>query len=157
MLIEVFTLELDDMPDQQFSILIGHPDEATVEAIRVEWVGNGINIQHFQAGLKVHLFWKEQGARENVVGLKKLVDHQADAAGAQIDGLLDRYDLRAVALRLKADGQGNSDAIKLAAICRRWLWGRGVCCHGTQEYIKKGKGQLGRSSVLACLHRCGWI
>jgi len=43
---EMFALELDYMSDQQFSIRIGHSDEAAMETIRVERVGDGINTQH---------------------------------------------------------------------------------------------------------------
>ena len=104
MLIEVFTLELQDVSDQQFSILTGHPDEAAMETICVEWVSNGINPQHFEVGLKEHLAGKKQGAGENFVNLEDLVECDTDAAAADVDGPLDERSLRTVVLSLKADG-----------------------------------------------------
>lgn len=137
MLIEMFALELDYMSDQQLSILIGHSDEAAMEAICVEWVGNGINTQHFEVGLKEHLAGKEQGAGENFIYLEGLIECDADTAGADVDGPLDERSLRLVALRLKTDAQGDGDAIKLAAIRRRRLRGRAIRWHGEKEYSKK--------------------
>ena len=121
MFIEVFSLELHNVPDQQFSILIGHPDEAGMEAVRVVWVGDRVNTQHFEVGLKEHLARKEQGARESLVDREDLVECDADAAAADVDGPLDERRFRRVALRLKTDGQGDGDAIKLTAIFRRRL------------------------------------
>lgn len=94
MLIEVFALELDNMSGQQFSIRIGYPNEAAMEAIRVEWVGDEIHTQDFEGGLKEHLARKEQGAGENGVHLERLVQRDADSAGAEIDGSLDERSLR---------------------------------------------------------------
>ncbi len=135
--IEVFSLELHNVPDQQLSILIGHPDEAAMEAIRVVWVGDRVNTQHFEVGLKEHLARKEQGARESLVDREDLVECDADAATADIDGPLDERCFRRVAFRLKTDGQGDGDAIILAAIFRRRLWSRGIRWHGGEEYIKR--------------------
>lgn len=135
--IEVFALKLDYMSDQQFSILIGHPDEPAMKAIRVEWVGDGINTQHFEVGLKEYLAGEKQGAGENFVHLEGLVECDADAAAADVDGPLDEGCLRLVALRLKTDGQGDGDAIKLAAIFPSWLRSRLVRWHGAEEYSKK--------------------
>ena len=104
------------MSDQQFSILVGHPDEAAMEAIGVGWVSDGINTQDFEEGLKEHLAWKEQGAGENFVQLEGLVECHADATAADVDGPLDERSLRLVALKLKADGQGDGDAIEFTAI-----------------------------------------
>lgn len=112
---EVFALELDYMPDQQFSIEIGHPDEAAMETIGVERVGDGINAQHFEVGFKERLVWKEQGARENFIHLEGLVECDADAAGTDVDGPLDEGCLRFGSLLLEADGEGDGDAIVLAA------------------------------------------
>ena len=103
-LIEVFALELQDVSDQQFSILIGHLDEAAMEAIGVERVGDGINAQYFEVGLKEHLVWKEQGAGENRVHLEGLVECDADTAAADVDGPLDKRSLHRVGLVLYADG-----------------------------------------------------
>lgn len=125
------------MSDQQFSILIGHPDEAAMEAIGVEWVGNGIDTQHFEGGLKEHLAWEEQGAGENFVHLEDLVECDTDAAAADVDGPLDECSLRCVAFRLKANGQSDGDAIELTAICRRGLRRRGIRWHGEKEYSKR--------------------
>lgn len=101
---EVFSLELHNVPDQQFSVLIGHPDEAAMEAVCVERVGDRVNTQHFEVGLKEHLARKEQGAGENLVDLKGLIKCDADAAAADVDGPLDKRPLRRVALGLKTDG-----------------------------------------------------
>ncbi len=116
MLIEVFALKLDNMPDQQFSIRSGHPDEAAMEAIRVERVGDGIHTQHFEVGLKGYLAGKEQSTGENGVHLEDLVQRNADPAGAEIDGSLNERSLRGVVLRLKTHGQENSDAIVVATL-----------------------------------------
>ncbi len=124
MFIEVFALELDYMSDQQFSIWIGHPDKAAMEAIRVERVVDGIHTQYFEVGLKEHLAGKEQGTGENGVHREDLVKRDADPAAADIDGPLDERFFRGVALRLKTDGQGDSNTIKLAAILWRRLRGR---------------------------------
>ncbi len=115
-LIEVFALKLDDMSDQQFSVRSGHPDEAAMEAIRIERVGDGIHTQHFEVGLKEYLAGKEQGTGENGVHLEDLVQRDADPAGADIDGSLNERSLRGIALRLKTDGQENGDAIVVAAL-----------------------------------------
>lgn len=104
MLIEVFALELDDMSDQQFSIRIGHPYEAAMEAICIERVGDGIHTQYLKGGLKEHLAGKKQGAGENGVHPEGLVQRDADPAGADIDRPLDERSLCRVALRLKTDG-----------------------------------------------------
>lgn len=92
------------MSDQQFSILIDHPDEASMEAIRVEWVVNRINTQYFDIGLKEHRAGQEQGAGKNFVHLEDLVECDTDAAAADVDGPLNERPLRRVALRLKTDG-----------------------------------------------------
>lgn len=136
MLIEVFSLELQNVFDQQFSILIGYPDEAAMEAIRVRWIDDGIDTQHLEAGLKEHLTRKEYGAGENLVDLENLVECDADAAAADVDGPLDERFLSRVVLRLKTDGQGDGDAIKLTTICRRRLRRRGIRRHGGEEYSK---------------------
>jgi len=129
-LIEVFTLELDDMPDQQFSILIGYPDEAPVEAVGVGWIGDGIDVQHLERRRKEHLAGKEQGAGENCAHVEDLVQGDADAAAADVDGPLEERGLRLVALSLETDWQGNGDAIKLSAIFWRWLRSRRIRWHG---------------------------
>ena len=136
MLIEVLALKLDDISDQQLSILVGYPDEAAMEAIRVEWVGDGIDTQHFEERLKEHLAWKEQGTGEDGVHLEDLVECDADPTGADVDGPLDERSLRCIAFKLKTDGQGNGDAIKFAAICRRRLRSWGIRRHSEEEYTK---------------------
>ena len=105
MLIEVFALKLEDMSDQQFSILIGHPDKVAMESIRVERVGDGIHTQHFEGRLKEHLAGKEQGAGENGVHLEGLVQRDADPAGTHIDCFLDERSLGSIRLRLKQMGR----------------------------------------------------
>lgn len=136
-LIEVFTLELDDMPDQQFSVLIGYPDEAPVEAVGVGWIGNGIDTQHFKRRLKEHLAGKEQGAGEDCPHVEDLVQGDADAAAADVNGSLEERGFRLVALNLETDRQGNGDAIKLAPIFWRRLRSGGIRWHGAEEYSKK--------------------
>jgi hypothetical protein len=135
-LAEVFALELQDVSDQQFSILTGHPDKTAMEAVRVEGVGDGINPQHFEGRLKKHLAGKEQGARENFIHLEDLVECDADPAGTDVDGSLDERSLGFIRLMLEADGESDSDTIKLTAIFRRRLRSRGIRWHGGQEYIK---------------------
>lgn len=103
-LIEVFTLKLDNMSGQQFSIRIGHPDEAAMEAIRIERVGDGIHTQYLEGGLEERLAGKKQGAGENSVHLEGLVQRDADPAGTDIDRPLDERFFCCVALRLKTDG-----------------------------------------------------
>jgi len=144
--IEVFSLELHNVPDQQFSILTGHPDEAAMEAIRVVWVGDKVNTQHFEVGLKEHLARKEQGAKENLIDREDLIECDTDAAAADVDGPLDERSLRLVALKLETDGQGDGDAIKLAAICRRRFRSRRIWWHGAEEYSKK-QNDLERSMI----------
>lgn len=103
-LIEVFTLKLDNMSGQQFSIRIGHPDEAAMEAIRIERVGDGIHTQYLEGGLEGRFAGKKQGAGENSVHLEGLVQRDADPAGTDIDRPLDERFFCCVALRLKTDG-----------------------------------------------------
>jgi hypothetical protein len=103
-LVEQFALKLDDVSDQQFSILIGDSDEATMESIGVGWVDDGINTQHFKGGFKEHPARKEQGASESFVHLEDLVECEADAAAADVDGAREERSLRCVAFRLKTDG-----------------------------------------------------
>ena len=66
------------------------------------------------AGL--HLAWKEQGTGEDVVRVKGPVHGQADAAGTQVDRFLDERAFSGVRLGLKADGEGDGDAIVFPAI-----------------------------------------
>ncbi len=117
-LIEVFALKLDDMSDQQFLIRSGHPDEAAMEAIRIERVGDGIHTQYLKVRLKEHLAGKEQGAGENGIHLEGLVQHDADAPGTQIHCFLDELVLGSIRLRLKTDGERDSDAIIFTTIAR---------------------------------------
>lgn len=131
------------MSYQQFSIPIGHPDEAAMEAIGIERVSDGINTQHFEVRLEEHLAWKEQGAGENFVHLEGLVECDADTTTADVDGPLDKRCLCRVALRLKTDRQGDSDAIKLAAICRRRLRSRLVRWH---------VGSIAKSRMIRVVH-----
>ncbi len=135
--IEVFALELQDVSNQQFSISIGHPDEAAMEAIGIEWVSDGINTQHFEERLKEYLAREEQSAGENLVYLEGLIKCDADTAAADVDGPLDERSLRLVALKLKTDRQGDGDAIKLATICGRCLRSRRIWWHDGEEYSKK--------------------
>jgi hypothetical protein len=117
-LIEVFALKLDDISDQQFSIRIGHPEEVAMESIRVERVGDGIHTQYLKVRLKEHLAGKEQGAGENGVHLEGLAQRDTDAAGTQIHCFLDELVLRSICLRLKTDGERDSDAIIFTTIAR---------------------------------------
>jgi hypothetical protein len=100
---EVLALKLEDVSDQQFLVLSGHPDEAAMEAIGVRWINDGINAQHFEGGFEEHLAGKEQCAGENLVGLKRLVDCDTDAAAADVDGPLDERFFSRVALTLQAN------------------------------------------------------
>ncbi len=124
------------MSYQQFSILIGHPDEAAMEAIRVRWIDDGINTQHFEVGLKEHLTGKEYGAGENLIDPEDLVECDADATAADVDGSLDERSLSRVALKLETDGQGDSDTIKFAAIFSSRLRSGNIRWHGGEEYSK---------------------
>jgi hypothetical protein len=117
-LIEVFALKLDNMSGQQFSIRSGHPDEAAMEAIRIERVGDGIYTHHFEVGLKEYLAGKKQGTGENGVHLEDLVQRDADPAGTQIHCSLDELFVGPIRLRLKTDGERDSDAIIFTAIAR---------------------------------------
>ena len=137
-LIEVFALKLDDMSDQQFSIRIGHPEEAAMEAIRVERVGDGINTQYFEGRLKEHLAGKKQGTGENGVHLEGLVQRDADPAGTQIYCFLDELVLGSIRLRLKTDGERDSDAIIFTTISRRRRRSLCIGCHDGEEYTKTG-------------------
>ncbi|MDC8450365.1 MAG: hypothetical protein LV473_18700 [Nitrospira sp.] len=114
--IEVFSLELQNVPDQQLSILIGHPDEAAMEAVRVVWVEDRVNTQHFEVGLKEHLVGKEQAARKNVAGREGCINHHADAATAQVDGFLGELPFGVVRLRLETNGQRDIDAVVFSAV-----------------------------------------
>ncbi len=112
--IEVFALKLDNMSGQQFSVRSGHPDEAAMEAIRIERVGDEIHTQHFEVGLKEYLAGKEQGTGENGVRLEDLVQRDADPASADVNCSLDEGSLRLGRLLLEADGEGDRDTIILA-------------------------------------------
>lgn len=118
MLIEVFALELQNVPDQQLSILTGHSDKAPMEAVGVERVGDRIHAQHFEGGLKEHLPGKEQGAGEHLMRLVGLTDYQANPSRAQIDRFFGALAIGDVCLGLKADGQRNSNAIKISSFPR---------------------------------------
>jgi hypothetical protein len=146
-LIEVFSLELQNVFNQQFSILIGYPDEAAMEAIRVRWIDDGIDTQHLEAGLKEHLTRKEYGAGENFIDFEDLVECDADAATADVDGPLDERFLSRDVLRLKTDGQGDGDTIKLSAIFGRRLRSRGIRWHGVRSIPKWKRWSIDQSSV----------
>ena len=104
MLIEVFSLQLQNMSNQHFSISIGHSDETAMETIGVGWVGDGIDTQHFEMRSNEHVPGKKQGAGKNFAHLKDLIKCDADTAAANVDGSLDERSLSRVALRLKTDG-----------------------------------------------------
>lgn len=144
MLIEVFALKLDDMPGQQFSVRIGHSNEATMEAIHVERVGDGIDTQYLKVRLKERLAGEKQGAGENGVYLQDLAQRNSDPAGADIDGPLDECSLRCLVLRLKTDGERHRDAIVFTTIGRRGLRSWGSRWHVGEKYNKKEREQPNR-------------
>ncbi len=133
------------MSYQQFSILIGHPDKAAMESIRVRGIDDGIDTQYLEKRLKELLAGKEQGACKSLVDLESLVECDADAAAADVDGPLDERSLLLVALRLKTNGQGDGDAIVFAAIFPVRLRSRRVGGHGGEEYSKSRVIRGGRN------------
>jgi len=89
-----------------------------MESIRIEWVGDGIYTHHFEVGLKEYLAGKKQGTGENGVHREGLVQRDADPAGTQIHCFLDEFVLGSIRLRLKRDGERDSDAIIFTTIAR---------------------------------------
>ena len=114
--LEVVPLKPQDVSDQHFPVLCGHPDKASVEAISPSRIGDGIEPQHFGQGCEEAMVGKPQRDREDVVGLIDRGDCHAEAAAADVDGLFDERTLRHVGLGLNADGQSDGDPIIFATI-----------------------------------------
>jgi hypothetical protein len=55
---EVFTLELENVSNQQLSVLPRHFDKPGMMPFGVGWVGVGVDPQHFDRRCKTHLFSK---------------------------------------------------------------------------------------------------
>ncbi len=89
-----------------------------METVGVSWVGDRINVQHFKCRRKDHLVGKAQGAGQDLVLPELLVERDADAAAADVDGSLDERGFCRIGLLLQADWEGDGDAIVLAAISR---------------------------------------
>ncbi len=118
MLAEMLALKLQDGSDQLLTVVRGHMDKAGMEAVGVAGIGYGVDTQHFKCGLKDHLARKKQRTGKDGVLLEGLVECNADAAAAEIDGSFDERRFRRVGFLLQADRDGDSDAIKLTAISR---------------------------------------
>jgi len=67
---EVFALKLENVSDEQLSVLPGHVDKAGVKTVSVGWVGERVDPQHFDRRCKTHLFRQEQGTGEKRIRLK---------------------------------------------------------------------------------------
>lgn len=114
--LQVVPLKPQDVSDQHFPFLRGHPDEAGVEAIGPSRKGDGIEPQHLGERCEKAMIGQAKRDREDVVGLIDRGDRHADAAAADIDGFWGELAFRLVGLKLNADGQGDGNAIKFAAI-----------------------------------------
>lgn len=114
--LEVVPLKPQDVSDQHFPVLCGHPDKASVEAIGPSGIGDGIEPQYFGQGCEEAMVGKSQRDRENVSGLIDRGDRHSEAAAADVNGLLDERTFRSVRLGLNADGQSDGDPIVFAAI-----------------------------------------
>jgi len=115
-LIEEVALKAQDVSDQQFPVLRGHSDEAGMEPVGTGRIGDGVKPQYLDESFEEILVGKAQRQREDLVGLVEPVDRQANASATDVDGFFDQSDFRVVELGLNADGQGDGDAIELAAI-----------------------------------------
>jgi hypothetical protein len=114
--IEVIALKSQDMSDQQFPALCSHSDKAGMEPVGIGRIGNGVKPQYLDERFEEILVGETQRQREDLVGLVALVDRQTDASATDVDGFLGQLDFRGIGLWLNADGQGDGDAIELAAI-----------------------------------------
>ncbi len=113
---EMFALKLENVSDEQLSVLPGHVDKTGMKTVGVGRIGEEVDPQHFERRCKTHLFRQEQGTGENLIRLKGSVHDQADATGTQIDRFLDERAFCRVRLSLKADREGDGDAIVLPAL-----------------------------------------
>jgi hypothetical protein len=113
---KVVTLELQDVSDQEFSVLRRYFDKTAVETIGVGWISDGIDAQHFEGSLKKHLAGKEESTRENLIHRKRFVDDYTNAARTEIDGFLDEYSLGRIRFMFKTDRQGDRNTEILTAI-----------------------------------------
>lgn len=137
-LAEMLALKLQDGPDQLLTAVSGHLDKAGMEAVGIAWVGDGVDTQYLKRRLKEHLVGKKQRAGEDLMFLKRMVECDGNAASTQIDSSLDESRFGCVGFLLQADRDGDSDAIVLSTISRRWGRCRGVGWHGGDEYTKIG-------------------
>ena len=117
---EVFTLELENVSNQQLSVLPRHFDKPGMKTVGVGWVGEGVDPQHFDRRCKTYLFRQEQGTGEYLIRLKGPVHDQADATSTQVDRFLDEDTFRHIRLSLKADREGDSDTIVFPALRIQW-------------------------------------
>lgn len=136
---KVISLELQDICDQQFPVLCGHPNEAGVETIGLVWMGDGNEPQHFNGRLEEHLAGKEQVARENFAGLEEGIHYYADAAAAQVYGFFGELTFSVVRLRLKDNGQRDVDAIVFPAVLSIGLMNMDIGGHD-EKYSKDRDG-----------------
>ena len=113
---KVFALESDDMPDQQFSVLGGHPNKSSVESIGALRVGNRIHPEHFQRRCENYLVRQSQGTGQDLVFLKLIGECNTETAAADIDGSPDQCGFCRIRFPLQADRKRDRDAIVLSTI-----------------------------------------
>ena len=107
-----------------------------MKAVGIPWIWNRINAEHFKSSLKEHLVGKEQGTDQGLILLELLVERNADATPADVDGSWDHDGFSRVGCLLQTNRQGDGDAVVLSTISRRWRRCRGVGWHGAEEYTK---------------------
>jgi hypothetical protein len=82
------TLKTQDVSDEEFPVLSGHPHEASVEAIHITQERQWIHSQDLDRCLKVTVIGEEERQGQDVTELVVCGDHHADTAGAEVDGRL---------------------------------------------------------------------
>jgi hypothetical protein len=82
------TLKTQDVSDEEFPVLSGHPHEASVEAIHTAKERQWIHSQDLDRGLKVTVIGEEKRQGQDVTEFIICGDHHADTSGAEVDGRL---------------------------------------------------------------------
>ena len=119
--LKMVALKTQNVSDEELTVLRGQADEASVQAIHAAQERKWIQPQHFDRSFKGNVIWEEKRKGQDVTVLVMAGDHDADAAGAEVDGCLDQLAFCFVSCDLQAHGQRDGDAIKLAAFSPGWL------------------------------------
>ena len=82
------TLKTQDVSDEEFPVLSGHPHEASVEAVHTAKERQWIHSQDLDRGLKVTVIGKKERQGEDITKFIVCGDHHADTSGTEVDGRL---------------------------------------------------------------------